>query len=969
MNKTYFLLIALCFFATTKAQIVNIPDANLKTALLNHIPTIDINSNRQIEYSEASSVVGELLLNNKSISNISGIEAFINVKKINLANNKLSSTITTPLLFNSLLSLEELDLTNNYQISAINCDQIVPLKYIYIDRYVSAFFLNAQSQLIDLKCNSDIFKSISNFNKAQIKKLNIYISEMDYTQLALGTLTNLIELYVDGNDNGIYLEFLTGSLPNLNKITFNNITLLSTFDTSIINSVEEFIFQGGGYYGVVLYNKIFALSNLKRLTLHNSRTGTNFPNNHLDFSNNLNLEYLKLDFDASTASYLPLIVSNNLNLKYLELSGYSSNSIFLNNNTQLETLIIGSLFKDAIDLTNNKKLKKLFFTSFSSTFDAPYTLNLSQNGLLEDVTIRDYRMNNINFGDLKAIRNLKISGSKLATIDLTSFSNLVDFYLSSNTDILEIDLNNCLKLNTVYIELAIVSGSNLYPINFYKLKNGSTESSVVINKGSYSNLCIDENDAINKWLINNSYSSQNNKYSTYCNFTPGGFYNTISGKIRLDLDSNGCDANDSTVNNIKVEINDLKESGYTFTNSNGDYEFFTKSNNIIITPYPNVNYFIPSPQSANINFNNQVQQQDFCVVANGSHPDLEITLLPLLPAVPGFDAKYKIVYRNNGNTVQSGVVNLNFNDAVLDLVEANPTTTTQTLNNLSWDFTNLLPFETREITFTLNLNSPMETPALIGGAILAYNATITSAATDETPIDNTFAFNQIVVNSFDPNDKTCLEGSTISPSLIGQYVHYMIRFENSGTANARNIVVKDMIDLSKFDISTLVPTNGSHSFVTNITAGNKVEFIFENINLPFDDANNDGYIAFKIKTLPTLKVGDTFTNDASIYFDYNFPIVTKLASSTFKTLGTQDFDFTRYFTVYPNPAKADLNITARESINVKSISVYNTLGQLVFVVTNAEKTANIDVSSLKSGNYFIKIKTDKGTSNARFVKD
>ena len=245
------------------------------------------------------------------------------------------------------------------------------------------------------------------------------------------------------------------------------------------------------------------------------------------------------------------------------------------------------------------------------------------------------------------------------------------------------------------------------------------------------------------------------------------------------------------------------------------------------------------------------------------------------PARPGFDAKYKIVYKNKGNQTQSGSVNLNFNDAVLDLVAANPVTTTQTVNNLSWNFTNLLPFETREIIFTLNVNSPMETPAVNSGAILTYNATITSAATDETPIDNTFAFNQTVVNSFDPNDKTCLEGTTISPSLIGQYVHYMIRFENNGTANAQNIVVKDMIDLSKFDISTLVPTNASHSFVTNISAGNKVEFIFENINLPFDDANNDGYIAFKIKTLPTLKVGDTFTNDANIYFDYNFPIVTK----------------------------------------------------------------------------------------------
>jgi hypothetical protein len=300
---------------------------------------------------------------------------------------------------------------------------------------------------------------------------------------------------------------------------------------------------------------------------------------------------------------------------------------------------------------------------------------------------------------------------------------------------------------------------------------------------------------------------------------------------------------------------------------------------------------------------------------------------------------------------------------------ANPVASSQTTNNLSWNFTALKPLETREITFTMNVNSPQETPAVINGDILNFTTTITSSAVDETPTDNTFTFNQTVVGSYDPNDKTCLEGSVITPALIGQYVHYTIRFENTGTFAAENVVVKDMIDLTKFDISTLVPTSASHSYVTNITAGNKVEFIFENINLPFDDANNDGYIAFKIKTKSTLVVNDSFSNEANIYFDYNFPILTNKATSTFKTLGTQDFDFDHYFTVYPNPAKDILNIATKESINTQSMQVYNTLGQLVLVITNAEKTSNIDVSSLESGNYFIQIKTDKGSSSSRFVKE
>ena len=149
MKQILFLILA--FTALCNAQIVNIPDNNLKIALLNHVPIIDINSNGQIEIVEAQSITDELILNNKSITNITGIEAFVNVKKINLADNNLSSTVVSPLVFNSLLLLEDLDLSNNNQIIAINCSQIITLKKLYIARDVSNVLLNSLTQLLELK--------------------------------------------------------------------------------------------------------------------------------------------------------------------------------------------------------------------------------------------------------------------------------------------------------------------------------------------------------------------------------------------------------------------------------------------------------------------------------------------------------------------------------------------------------------------------------------------------------------------------------------------------------------------------------------------------------------------------------------------------------------------------------------------------------------------------------------------------
>ena len=183
--------------------------------------------------------------------------------------------------------------------------------------------------------------------------------------------------------------------------------------------------------------------------------------------------------------------------------------------------------------------------------------------------------------------------------------------------------------------------------------------------------------------------------------------------------------------------------------------------------------------------------------------------------------------------------------------------------------------------------------------------------TDESTFDNTYKFYQTVVNSFDPNDKTCLQGSTISVSQVGDYVHYVIRFENNGTAPAQTVRVTDAIDVSKYEISSLTPIAGSHFFTTRIANDNLVEFLFENINLPFSDATSDGFVTFKIKTKSSLVIGDSFSNSASLYFDYNAPIITNTTTIVVQTLGTSEFA-SQAISIYPNPARDILHIKTLE---------------------------------------------------------
>lgn len=446
---------------------------------------------------------------------------------------------------------------------------------------------------------------------------------------------------------------------------------------------------------------------------------------------------------------------------------------------------------------------------------------------------------------------------------------------------------------------------------------------------------------------------------------------SINGNVRYDSNGNGCDATDISMPYQKINFTNGSGSGTISANNAGFYNYYDVQigNNSFSPVLENPSYFTVSPPSASVNVSpaNNLIVQDFCISPNGTHNDLEVSLVPYGPARPGFDASYKIIYKNKGTHAQSGTLNLSFfDDNIMDFVTAVPAINSQGTNSLSWNFTNLLPFEKREILVTMNINSPVETPAVTVGNDLIYTATVVGA-TDETPDNNTSILHQTVVGSYDPNDKTCAEGRSLPISEVGKYLHYVIRFENTGTANAENIVIKDVIDTSKFDISSLIPLSGSHAFTTKIK-NNLVQFIFENINLPFDDANNDGYVAFKIKTKPTVTVGSNINNTANIYFDYNAPITTNTSTvNVYNPLHTSEFDFNNLFALSPVPAKESLLITNKQQVAISSLNIYNTLGQLVLSSVNPSEI--IDVSGLGTGTYFIKIISDKGTASSKFVKE
>lgn len=269
------------------------------------------------------------------------------------------------------------------------------------------------------------------------------------------------------------------------------------------------------------------------------------------------------------------------------------------------------------------------------------------------------------------------------------------------------------------------------------------------------------------------------------------------------------------------------------------------------------------------------------------------------------------------------------------------------------------------IEITLNVNGPTETPPINIDDVLDYSSTISIDQTEETPDDNTFDYSETVVGAFDPNDITCLQGDVVPDTTIGEFLHYMIRFENTGNAPAENVIVTSEINASDFNINTLQILNASHEMNLRINDG-ILEFIFENIQL--GGGGGHGNILLKIKTKENLTISDEVDAKADIYFDYNFPIETNTANTAFTVLSTNQFDKKQKVFIYPNPSNREIHIET--STQIQNITIYDLQGRVVLSKNNAENTMHLrlDVSDLSNGIFLIQFETAEGEYTKKLIK-
>jgi len=691
-----------------------------------------------------------------------------------------------------------------------------------------------------------------------------------------------------------------------------------------------------------------------------------------EFDLTVNEALINTDSNNSIAYYTSIQDATNSTNSIMNLTNYtvSENSTIWVVITHPQGCTAMTSFNLILDTDSIVNIPDTAFKT--KLLQANTTNNTAQNNFGQNIKIDTNEDGEIQYSEALSVNRLYVGNSGINDLTgIEAFVNLRVFDCSFN-NLTQLDFSNNINLDVFW--------AHVNPITHINIKSGTAMNPNNVNSGSwmemwanlpsYVYICADENEiAVIAPYLNYWEDTVGQVISSYCTYYPSGDYNTISGTMLYNYDNLGC-AGNYISNYVKVIIDSEDEASATFTNLNGEYEFFTQEGTYTLTPQiENPDYFTITPASQTITFNdadNHVEIVDFCISPNGIHNDLEVVVTPINPARPGFEATYKVVFRNKGNQIVSEEYGLMFfyNQHLMTLVSSSLTPATQGAGSLSWNYENFMPFESIEILITMAINPPThpEYPVNIDD-VLVFTGNIMSPIEDENIQDNIYILNQVVVGAYDPNDITCLEGELVNPVNIGEELHYLIRFENTGNYAAENIVVVMDIDTEKYNIDSLQILNTSHNAEAKIK-NNALEVFFNTIQL---ESGGHGNILLAIESKESLQQGDSVQSKADIYFDYNYPVITNYAVTLFDTsLSIDDNPHSIALKYYPNPTQDYFNISSNEKI--QKIDLYDISGRLIrtSVVNDFETTQ--EVMSLRSGTYILKIKTDKGEVIGRMIK-
>ena len=431
MIKNYFLvpLFLLGVVLTINAQIVNIPDINFKTALINN-SSVNTNGDDEIQVSEAESFNQPLAIYDRNISDLTGLESFINITYLDCSDNpinniNISNNSKLVALYCNSTNITDIDLTQN-----------IELEYIQISgNAITTIDITKNTKLLSFTCQDSQINSIDFSNNIELNFLNLSGNSLNNIDLSKNTKLDVINL----NSNLI------------SQINVSNNTLL-----------EDLFIDSNQLTQIDISNNL----NLKNLHIDKNKLTS------LNTSHNVNLTGLNAEFNEINS----IDLNNNINLITLKLSYNNLPTLDLTKNTQLKTLRCGKNNLTSLDLSQNVELIALYlFSSGINDLDLQFntklkildtqhskinSINLLKNTLLERITMSRFNGSSIDFSKNTSLQRVYFNSSpNINDLDFSNNPNLTQLYLSGNDNITRINIAN--NNNNIISNFNAKNNSNL----------------------------------------------------------------------------------------------------------------------------------------------------------------------------------------------------------------------------------------------------------------------------------------------------------------------------------------------------------------------------------------------------------------------------------------------------------------------------------------------------------------------------
>ena len=497
------------------------------------------------------------------------------------------------------------------------------------------------------------------------------------------------------------------------------------------------------------------------------------------------------------------------------------------------------------------------------------------------------------------------------------------------------------------------------PITYLWSNGQTTQTANNLGAGNYTVTLTDDSGHI---ATGSSYL-----YSSCHNVIEGTAYNDVNGNCIQD-------AGEFPLAGIYVEAYDSNgTSGCSVTDSSGHYSIdiygtgtFQLSAFTLFGGWGNCGTAIPC-NAASIIFAILGDTSFGNIIGFNSTGGYDLFAEPFCsPANPGFDKEY-VIWAGDYSVVpysDTATVIFTYDTALVYLYSLIPIPVNDSINHtLTWQLSNL-GYNAQA------LHSFFHVPVSVSSNyLLQSDFNITPTLNDCDTTNNHLYFSQPVINAWDPNGKEVTpEGSITDEDSV---LTYTIHFQNTGTDTTHFVIVRDTLSsyLNPASVVTLAASVPYSNF--NISGTGILEWVFNPLFLP-DSASNSvaskGFVMFKIKVKPNLSTGTVINNSASIYFDYNAPVVTNTVINTFIT-GIKDWaNNNLQFSVYPNPVESELTVKSMQS-TITEIEITDLTGRKIYSEEPNQQSVICNLKSFASGIYFLKAKLEDGSEVVRkFVK-